>query len=39
MVYKHLDKENGKPHDNNDIVFSMSMTKISVDDKAAMPIG
>ena len=28
-----------KPHDNNDIIFSMVITKISVDDKTGIPIG
>ena len=38
MVYKCLDEENEKPHDDNDIILFMSITKISFDDKVAIPI-
>ena len=39
MVYKHLDKESKKPHENNDIILSMDIIKIRVDDGMGIPIG
>ena len=39
MVYNHFQNEYEKPHKDNDIVFSKGMTKISVDDKGAIPLG
>ena len=39
IVYKHLDKESKKPHENNDIIFPNGITEISVNDKIGIPIG
>ena len=39
MVYKHLNKESEKPHQKNDIIFSVGIAKIIVDDKTGIPIG
>ena len=39
MVYKHLDKESEKPHENKDTIFSMGITKITVDDKTGISVG
>ena len=38
MVNKHFDRESEKQHENNDIMFSIGILKISVDDETGIPI-
>ena len=38
MACKHLDEESEKLHENNDTIFSMDITKRSIDDRIDIPI-
>ena len=38
-VYKYLENVLPYPNDDNDLIFSKGITKISVDDKGAVPVG